>query len=259
MGTTVPAIWVVMVAALAVHVPAPLPAGSDAPSDRAAPIVSTPAVEEPAPALEGDPQPGEAPGPAGVQDPDSILRATSAAYEAMRSIQADFQQELDNTMLGRTTRSRGTLYQREPDRFLMDYNDPEGDLIVSDGQYFWMYFPSVDAKQVIRTPRRGQGLDLQAQFIGDVVRRFDVTYQGTEEVRGRTAYVMTLDPREPLGYRRLKVWIDAGDHLVRRFELTEENGNVRHMELSNVQVNPSLPDGLFEFDPPPGAIVVSRG
>jgi hypothetical protein len=36
--------------------------------------------------------------------------------------------------------------------------------------------------------------------------------------------VLTLVPRQPLGYRSLKVWIDEQDHLVRRFELTEENG-----------------------------------
>lgn len=194
-----------------------------------------------------------------VQEPADILRATSAAYEDMRTFRAGFEQVLRNTLLGRTTRSTGTLYQREPDKFLMDFSDPEGDVIVSDGRHFWMYFPSVDTKQVLRTPRGGQGLDLHAQFIGDVHARFDATYHGTEEVLGRTAHVLTLDPRQSLGYRRLKVWIDAEDHLVRRFELTEENGNVRRMLLRDLAVNPSLPDELFEFDPPEGTFIVDRG
>ncbi|MGK7310769.1 MAG: LolA family protein [Candidatus Longimicrobiales bacterium M2_2A_002] len=194
-----------------------------------------------------------------AQDPEAILHATSRAYEAMRSVRADFEQTLRNTLLGRTTTSSGTLYQREPDRFLMDFSDPEGDVIVSDGRYYWMYYPSVDEKQVLRTPRRGQGLDLQAEFIGDPVERFDYTYHGTEDVRGRTAHVMTLDPKQAAGYRRMKVWIDATDHLVRRFEITEENGNVRQIELLDITVNPTLPDSLFEFTPPEGAMVVERG
>jgi outer membrane lipoprotein carrier protein len=190
---------------------------------------------------------------------DAILRATSRTYDQVRSMQADFQQTMRNPLLGQTTRSSGVLYQRQPDRFLMQFSDPEGDLIVSDGQYFWLYYPSVDARQVIRAPRGPQGLDLHAQFIGDPVRRFEATSHGRESVRGRDAHVLTLVPREPLGYRSLKVWIDAQDHLVRRFELTEENGNVRQFELSNLVVNPSLPDRLFEFTPPAGAQIIQRG
>lgn len=193
------------------------------------------------------------------QDPEAVLRQTSAAYEAMHALSADFTQQLDNRLLGRTTESEGTLYQRQPDRFLMDFSDPEGDLIVSDGRYFWMYFPSVDEKQVLRTPRRGQGLDLHTEFIGDPVERFESTYHGTESVRGREAHVFTLDPRGPVGYERMKVWIDAEDFLVRRFELWEESGNVRHMELRDVVINPTLPDSLFEFTPPADALVVDRG
>jgi outer membrane lipoprotein-sorting protein len=141
----------------------------------------------------------------------------------------------------------------------MDFSDPEGDRIVSDGRYFWMYFPSVDEKQVLRAPRRGQGLDLHTQFIGDPVERFEYAYEGTEVVRGRKAHIFTLDPREAAGYERMKVWIDADDYLVRRFELHEENGNVRHLELYDMVVNPTLPDSLFEFTPPENAIVVDRG
>lgn len=190
--------------------------------------------------------------------PEAILRATSTAYEGLRSFRAEFEQTLQNTIIGRTTTSRGTVYQRQPDRFLMDFSDPEDDLIVSDGDYFWMYFPSVDAKQVLRTPRGAQGLDLHAQFIGDPVRRFETTYHGTETVRGRPAHVMTLVPRERLGYQRLKVWIDHEDHLVRRFELTEANDNVRHFEFRDMVRNPTLPNDLFEFTPPQGAQVVTR-
>ncbi|MFW6206075.1 MAG: LolA family protein [Gemmatimonadota bacterium] len=219
-----------------------------------------PSTVEPAP-------PAAEAAPAGVPDavaprtqsPDSILQETARVYRQMRSIRATFTQAMENRLLGRTTRSEGTLYQRTPDRFLMDFSDPEGDLIVSDGRYFWMYFPSVDSTQVIRAPHRHQGLDLQAQFIGDVTERFDATYHGREEVRGRTTHVMTLDPRPEVGYRLLKVWIDAEDHLVRQFELTESNGNLRRLELRDVTVNPSLPDDLFEFTPPADALVVDQG
>jgi outer membrane lipoprotein carrier protein len=221
------------------------PAASSPPSPTATPPAATPPAATP---------------PSGQQavSTDAILRATSRRYEQVRSMQAEFEQQMRNPLLGQTTRSSGTLYQRQPDRFLMQFSDPEGDIIVSDGQYFWLYYPSVDARQVIRTPRGPQGLDLHAQFIGDPVNRFQATSHGRESVRGRDAHVLTLVPREPVGYRTLKVWIDVDDHLVRRFELTEENGNVRQFELRDVVVNPSLPDRLFQFTPPAGAQVITR-
>ena len=196
-----------------------------------------------------------------TQDPPtaSILRSTARAYEQINSMRADFQQVLRNTLLGSTARSSGTLYQRSPDRFLMEFSDPEGDIIVSDGSNFWLYFPSTNPRQVLRTRRGSQGLDLQSQFIGDPVERFRATYHGRETDRGRTTHVLTLVPREPLGYEKLKVWIDAEDHLVRKFELTEGNGVVRHFTLSDLTLNPNLPDSLFEFTPPAGATVIDRG
>lgn len=193
------------------------------------------------------------------QDPtDEILRATARRYEGVRSLQADFEQQLTNTILGRTTNSAGTLYQRQPDRFLMRFSDPAGDVVVSDGEFFWLYYPSVDPKQVIRSARGAGGLDLRSQFVGDPVRRFEATSHGRETVRGRETHVLTLVPREPAGYRRLKAWIDTDDHLVRRFELTEDNGNVRRFDLTDLRINPTLPDALFEFDPPAGAVIVTR-
>jgi outer membrane lipoprotein carrier protein len=197
--------------------------------------------------------------PAAQEEVEAILRATARRYEGVRSLQADFQQRLTNTLLGRTTESSGTLYQRQPDRFLMRFSEPAGDVIVSDGEFFWLYYPSVDPKQVIRSERGAGGLDLRSQFVGDPVRRFEATSHGTERVRGRDTHVLTLTPREPMGYRRLKVWIDADDHLVRRFELTEVNGNVRRFELTDLRVNPTLEDALFRFEPPAGAVVVTRG
>lgn len=193
---------------------------------------------------------------------DSILRLAARAYGEVRSLQAEFRQRTSNPLLGRTTTSRGTLFQRRPDRFLMRFSEPPRDRIVSDGTHIWVYYPSVDEKQVIQVPAGAGGagaVDLQAQFLGDPMRRFDATLEGRESVGGRPAMVLTLRPRDGAGFRSLKVWIDERDHLVRRFEIVEQNDVVRHFELSGLRTGVSLGDELFRFTPPEGAHVVSRG
>ena len=74
----------------------------------------------------------------------------------------------------------------------------------------------------------------------------------------RAAWRFTLKPREPLGYRQLRVWIDQRDHLAHRFEITEENGSIRRFELRNLRLNAALADALFNFDVPAGARVITR-
>jgi outer membrane lipoprotein carrier protein len=242
--------------------PAPAaPVASAAPERRVAQPARSAAVPAEAPAM---PHASEAPvAEAEAQGGDAVavLRRVSSVYAKVTSIQADFSQRSVNPILKTTVESRGTLYQRRPDRFLMRFAEPSGDVIVSDGAYFWVYYPSVDRKQVIKMPAsRGAGaVDLQAQFVGDPVERFNAVLAGREEVGGRSADVLVLTPKQPMGYRGLKVWVDRGDGVIRRFEVTEESGLVRHFDLSNVKLNPTLADSLFRFTPPEGAHVVERG
>jgi chaperone LolA len=190
----------------------------------------------------------------------AILLRTAERYEGIRSLRADFTLRADNPLLRRTTTSRGTLLQKRPDRLLLDFSEPEGDVIASDGEHIWVYYPSADARQVIRTSAGAGagGVDLQAQFVGDPARRFEHSHEGTEDVAGRPADVLSLRPREDAGYRELRIWVDRADGLVRRFRITELNDAVRLFELSALEINVALDNRLFDFTPPADARVVVR-
>lgn len=190
-----------------------------------------------------------------------ILKRASTSYTKIKTLRADFVQKRENPLLSSKTTARGTIYQKRPDRFLMKFSQPAGDVIVSDGQHFWVYYPSADKRQVLRavaSERGAGGVDLQAQFLGDPVRRFTNTFHGIEKVNGRDAYVLTLVPRTALGYKSIKVWIDTKDSLVRRFILTENNSVVQDYTLANLVLNPPLSNDLFRFTPPADAKIIER-
>jgi outer membrane lipoprotein carrier protein len=195
------------------------------------------------------------------QDAVRMLRRTAQIYSGMSGMRAEFAMLTRNPLLGTRVSSRGTLYQRRPDRIRLDFTDPAGDVIVGDGDFFWVYYPSVDPVQVTKTPVAGTAgvVDLQAQFVGDPVTNFDHTVDGREDVDGRDAVILSLVPRENRGYAKLKVWIDTQDNLVRRFEITDPNGVTRLLDLRSLQTSPTLSDSLFRFVPPPGTHVVERG
>jgi chaperone LolA len=190
-----------------------------------------------------------------------ILTRVERATTAVRSLEADFTQSLSVPLLNTNQTSRGKLYQHRPDRMAMRFTDPAGDVMVADGEYFWIYYPSTDPKQVIRTSIRGGAagqVDLQQQFLGNPNSRFVATMAGDEAVAGRPAHVLTLVPKRRSSYRILKIWVDKQDFLVRRFEMTEENESIRRVELRNLRVNHAIPDAIFSFTPPPGAQVFDQ-
>ena len=191
---------------------------------------------------------------------EQILKRAERTYSETRSLQADFVQHVRVPLLGSDQRSRGTLYLKRPDRFLMRFSDPAGDRIVADGRFFWMYYPSTDRKQVIRSAIK-EGFhqaDFQREFLANPSARYVATLAGSENVGGRRTHVLRLVPRRASPYKQVRLWVDATDFTIRRFEMTEENESVRRIDLSNIRRNQALPDSLFRFDPPRGTQVFDQ-
>ncbi|MSR22242.1 MAG: outer membrane lipoprotein carrier protein LolA [Gemmatimonadetes bacterium] len=195
-----------------------------------------------------------------AQDAVTVLERAAARYEALDAFCADFRQEIDVTLLRETTRSRGELCQARSDRFEMRFSDPAGDRLVADGAYLWVYFPSMDDGQVVRsTLAAGEGrYDLHHEFLSDPGRRYAAQLDGREIVEGRECYVLAMTPLVPSPYRHAQVWIDRSDFLIRKLVILEESESIRTLELSNVRLNPRLDEARFRFEPPPGVQVIAR-
>lgn len=195
-------------------------------------------------------------------DPYRILEAASARYDDVRGFCADFEQERIVPLLNQTTRSRGTLCQMDPGYLLMDFSEPDGDRVVADGEHLWMYYPSVNPGQVIRTrigSAGGRTFDFQREFLENASSRFDARYLRREAVTGREAHVLALRPEEKAeGYVEARVWVEKERGLIRKVEIEEENASLRRVVLSGIRLNPGLEPSRFDFEPPPDVRVIDR-
>ncbi len=196
-------------------------------------------------------------------DVDSLLAAAEAAYASLRSLRAAFVQRMEVPLLDRTSTGRGVWYQRGRDLFRMDFTDPPDDVFVADGTYLWLYQPSVQPDQVIRSDLAEGAIetgtaDLLGRILAEARTGYDAVYEGRADVEGVPTHAVTLTPRGPSGYLRVRVWIAVADRLVRRFEIVEENESVRTVTLSRLEPGAALADTLFRFTPPPGVSVFNR-
>jgi len=188
------------------------------------------------------------------------MERASARYRGMETFCAQFRQEIRNDLLRQTTRSSGELCQARPDRFEMRFSDPEGDRIVADGSFVWVYFPSVDPGQVFRSAlAAAEGrFDLHREFLGDPGVRYAPTLEGRVEIAGRSAQVISLRPLLASPYLRARIWVAVDDPLILKLEIVEEEGIVREVELAGTAPNVSLSAERFRFNPPPGVQVITR-
>lgn len=195
-----------------------------------------------------------------ADDVRAVLARAEAVYDGLSSLEAQFEQTIEVTLLGRSRTGSGTWYQKGPGRFVMDFSDPADDLIVADGSYLWLYYPSTHPGQVIRSEidagATGAGMvDLQGRIFAEAASGYDAEFEDGETIDGHATLRIRLTPTGESPYRRVRVWIDAASFLVRKFEILERNETLRTIVLRDLKPNQPIPDDTFQFTPPADADV----
>ncbi len=191
-----------------------------------------------------------------------VLYEASDRYYGLETLCAHFQQVIEVTLLRQTRSGEGTVCQQRPDRFSMRFSDPEGDLVVGDGEYLWTYYPSLDDKQVMRfSAGGGGGINFYRSFLEDPRGRFEAVYEGREPMGDGVSHKITLTPRETGGlrsadFRSAVVWFDVDSYLITALDIHDRNETIRKIRLTDIRVDLRLPDEEFRFVPPEGARVM---
>ncbi len=190
----------------------------------------------------------------------ALVEGAAARYEVAPGLCADFTQHLSVPLLGDENTGTGRLCQARPDRFAMRFTEPAGDAVVVDGSWVWLYYPSIDEKQVIRFPiaQAPGGFDFHRELLERPGEKYRLEYEAPESVGGRDTHRIRLVPRGQVDFEAAVVWIDVTDRLLRKVRIEEENGTVRTVTLQTVDLDPTIPEDWFTFTPPPGAEVISR-
>jgi outer membrane lipoprotein carrier protein len=198
-----------------------------------------------------------------AQDPWPILDGASTKYAAVGEFSADFVQVIANPMIGEPDTTWGKLYQKPPNLFAMRFTHPQGDRIVADGRWLWLYTPSTTPDQVIRTPIPKVGTtgpNLIGQFVDHARERFRARYVRADTLSpDGVADVIALDAKDAsVPYRGAVIWIARSDSLLRRMEIVELSGQQRIVTLRGLQAHGDGPHREFKFSVPRGTQVIDQ-
>ncbi len=201
---------------------------------------------------------------ASAQSAETVIDHAVSAWSHVKTARADFDQTLTNPITGSSAQARGVFQQQRPNHLSIVFQNQDGDRIVADGRYVWIYLPSSTPGQVIRRPATDANgsvpIDPSSQFLDEPRSRFTITVSGKGQVDGGSATILDLVPKTSTRapFVRARVWVSDRDGLIREFETVEESGVTRHVRLTSLSINGPVDKAAFRFSVPPGTRVVDR-
>jgi outer membrane lipoprotein carrier protein len=193
-------------------------------------------------------------GPAPSRELKQALDRLQKHYHDTNSFTAKFNEEI--TSVGAPARKRrGTVSFRKPGRMLWEFQEPEKQTIVSDGETLYSYDP--DLNQVVETPLK-QALKSSSATsfllgIGNVNRDFKAAFANPPTATGLVDLI--LDAKT--GGYKIEVGLDPKTYNLMTLMLTDQLGDVTKIDFSDIHDNVELPDSTFAFKVPAGADIVT--
>ena len=186
-----------------------------------------------------------------------------AAWGKIKTVRGTFEQTVSNSLTASTATARGEYAQDRPNLLSIRFTQPASDAIVSDGKVVWVYLPSSAPGQVMKRPatdRSQTPIDLTGTFLDSPRTKYDIAPAAGKIVDGHATHGLVLTPKSGVNapFVKATVWVDDDDAYIREFDVTEASGVSRHIHLTSLEPNASVPKSLFSFSIPAGAKVVDQ-
>jgi outer membrane lipoprotein carrier protein len=191
------------------------------------------------------------------------LATLEERYRKAATLQATFlERYVEN---GREVRvESGTAYFLRPGKMRWEYQQPERTVFLVDGKYVWFYAPA-DRIATRMPTRRSEDWRTPIAFLTTGMKLSRICSEvglAPEEKpagAGNVVYrcVLRAEPGESPGGRHAVLFEVTTQNELARIVVAEEAGLQIEFAFRNWVWNPALAKTLFEFDPPPGTVIVN--
>ena len=171
------------------------------------------------------------------------------------SAQANFTQEVLDKSGKRIQSASGTMQFIRPGKFRWVYQKPFEQLIVGDGEKFWLH--DVELNQVtVKKIDAALGSSPAALLSGsnEIERGFQLKDNGT---RDNLEWLQATPRAQDTSFEKILMAFNAQSELM-IMELQDAFGHTTVLRFSKLQRNPKLSPQLFKFVPPKGADVLGE-
>jgi len=207
--------------------------------------------------------------PAAGAEVDQILDRMAESSARLEDMQADFVQTKIMTVFDETIVSSGKFYFRNPDKLVLDTQNPEHQQLIINHNRGWLHYP--DLKQVHEFTVK-QAQDMSALFVGfggsaaRIREQFKVNLQSrAADSTGAMLITLELTPIQGtsaaspvLGIQKVLLTVPEGRWYPVRTEIVQKNGDRSVYEYTHHRLNLKLAESRFTFKVPEGTTVIQH-
>jgi outer membrane lipoprotein carrier protein len=189
---------------------------------------------------------------------DQILDRIEKKY-TNSEFSADFIQKSYLKAMDIIDQATGKVYIKYPGKMRWEYEKPERQIFITDGEKLWVYRPADNQVQVGKAPAffsSGKG----ASFLSDISllrQKFDISLKKGKRDEDDPFYYLKLIPREKtLDITQVLLMVSKQTFNVAQVISIDQYGDENRIDLLDFKFGVNLDDSLFSFKIPEGADVV---
>lgn len=182
-------------------------------------------------------------------DNQTTLAQIEKANAAISSIEGKFAQTKKLAANGKEIKSDGTLYISETDKMAMQYNAPSTDLLIINGERFYMIRGkkknnfNTEKNKAMRSLRNTLLYCVHGQP-ARLAEENNAALSVSKEASG-TVITLTSQKKTPRGYEKIVLNYDNKSHLLTRMEMVEWGGNSTLYEMINLKTNTPISVSVY--------------
>ncbi len=189
-----------------------------------------------------------------------ILEKVEDANSRLKTMDADIKYSRVISLLDSEEISPGYLQYKKPKKLNLNFFPPRNEINVIDGTYIWIYH--LDEKQVEKydissdmdSPQGMDIFELGYEYTTEKAKEhYSITLLEDISTEEEALYHIELIPKDTFDseYDRILLWVREGLWLPVQYQMFESDGEIMNtIELTNIQINPDIPDKIFILDLP---------
>jgi outer membrane lipoprotein-sorting protein len=198
--------------------------------------------------------------PAGEAEPGAAwLGHLRSCVAGVHTLSARFTHDLSHPLGARAASGTGRLELRRGGRLRLDYDDPPGRTVVSDGRFVRSWDPPT--RLFVEQPARDSLLPLAFAFLLDAgaAPGLAVRFLGGADAPvpgGGRAVIALVPAAERSVVERMALVLEPSCPGVRRVMVEERGGTASRFTFEEIAINPGIGHRRFVLEPPAGVTVV---
>jgi outer membrane lipoprotein-sorting protein len=188
---------------------------------------------------------------------EQTLSQMDQASRAFRTTEASFEWDQYQKVVNDTDIQKGKVYfrrQAKEVQMAADITEPRKYVLFSEGKVL-VYEPNIDRVTEYNVAKNRADVEslLVLGFGGgghDLLKVYDVSYLGNEQVMGVNASKLQLIPKSAKvrnNVERIVLWIDPARGVSVEQQFFQPGGDYRLTKYSDVQINQKIPDSVFKL------------